>query len=158
MTETQRNKNETLVKEFLKKKEKASIKDSSKKVRKFLLIDWYVGNTAVKFETFKKIDGFVPFQGIGWFRRSRARWMALYVEEEKKLYLIEIPGVRRYVRETKGKMVDGYYKVDINILRSQKLIHKEFSLGTVKKLDKKDKKETDKKGKGKTEDENIENR
>lgn len=133
MTENQRNKNEVLVKEFLKKKEKASIKDSSKKVRKFLLIDWYIGNTAVKFETFKKIDEFVPFQGIGWFRRSRARWMVLYVEEGKKLYLIEIPGTRRYIRETKGKMVGGYYRVDINILRNQKLIHEEFSLGTVKK-------------------------
>lgn len=132
MTENQRDKNEILVREFLKKKKGMSIRDSSKKVRKFLLIDWYIGDTSVKFEMFKKIGEFVPFQGIGWFKQSRARWLALYIEEDKKLYLIDIPGTRRYVRETKGKMVDGYYKVDISILRSQKLIHEEFSLGTVK--------------------------
>lgn len=142
MTEVQRDKNEVLVKKFLKKKG-YGIKIASKKTQKYLLIDWYLGEQIpIKFETFKKIGEQVPFQGVdgkelGWFKRSRARWMALYVEEDKKLYLIEIPGVRRYIRETlkeeKRKMVDGYYQIDLAILRSQKLVREEFKLGTVKK-------------------------
>lgn len=141
MIEAQYDKNEALVKKFLKKEGK-SLKRSSHKVRKYLQIDWYIGTVPVKFEIFKTIGKQVPFQGVdgkelGWFKRSRARWMVLYVEDDKKLYIIDVPGVRRYVRETireeKRKMVDGYYRIDLDILRSQKLIRDEFSLGTVKK-------------------------
>ena len=137
MTEKQFSKVELKVLEFLKKKGYI-VKLASKKVHNFLHIDWSIDNTAYKFESVKKINGVVKFQGvngklIGWFRNSRAQRLALYVEEEKNLYMISLPGTRRYIRETKGKMVDGYYSVDLELLRSEGLIWEEISLGTSKK-------------------------
>ncbi len=137
MTEKQLDKIELMVKDFLKKKG-MSIKESTKKLRKYLLVDWYVGNTPVKFEVVKEIKKYVRFQGIngrtvGWFRRSRARWLALYVEDAKQLYLMSLPGIRRYVREAGKKMKNGYYELDFNILKGVGLVLEEFSLGVGKK-------------------------
>lgn len=138
MTEAQRDKNEELVKAFLKEKRKRDIKIASKKNRKYLQIDFYLGNTPVKFEAVKEVKDTIRFRGVegmelGWFKRSRARLLALYVEKGKVLYLMSLPGIRRYVRETKAKMVDGCYEVDLNLLKVEKLVEDEFVLGIEKK-------------------------